>query len=95
VKELNLAVVGVGNWGANLLRNLTAIENVTLRWLCDLDPQVLRRCHRAHPGAAATTRIEEVLADDAVEAVAIATPAETHYACGLAALRAGKHVFVE
>ena len=92
---LNVAVVGLGSWGVNLLRNLMALEEVNLRWLCDRDSRTLDQRSRTCPGALTTTSIEEVLSDDAVEAVVIATPADTHYDCALAALRADKHVFVE
>jgi len=93
--QVNVAVVGVGSWGANLLRTVGAMENSRLSWICDRDARTLARRGRAHPDAKTTTRLEDVLADPAVEAVLIATPADAHYDCALAALMADKHVFVE
>ena len=69
--------------------------DVSVRWICDLDPERLGKYRRRHPGARATTRIERVLADPAVDAVVIATPVDTHYKIAARVLEAGKHVFVE
>jgi predicted dehydrogenase len=92
---VGLAVVGMGNWGPNLLRVLGDNLEAEVRWICDLDRGRLE-CHQAcHPRARITTRIERVLADPEVDAVVIATPMHTHYRLVAQALEAGKHVFVE
>jgi predicted dehydrogenase len=92
---VGVAVVGLGYWGPNLLRVLGDNLDVSVRWICDLDPERLGKYRRRHPGARATTRIERVLADPAVDAVVIATPVDTHYNLAARVLEAGKHVFVE
>ena len=95
VDPVGVAVVGLGYWGPNLLRVLGDNLDVSVRWICDLDPERLGKYRRRHPGARATTRIERVLADPAVDAVVIATPVDTHYNLAARVLEAGKHVFVE
>jgi predicted dehydrogenase len=84
-----IAHAGLGNWGTNLLRNFGQLAEV--RWLCDVDEE--RRAE--YPGARVTADFDDVLVDDLVEAVVIATPVRTHYELARRALEAGKHVFVE
>ncbi|UCG17349.1 MAG: Gfo/Idh/MocA family oxidoreductase [Phycisphaerales bacterium] len=93
--EVKIGMVGVGRWGSNVLRAMSGVDRVDLRWICDVDQVALAKQSRPHPAAKTTTRMEEVLADPDVDAVAIATPAEAHCTCVRAALDAGKHVFVE
>jgi predicted dehydrogenase len=90
-----VAVVGLGYWGPNLLRVLGDNFDASVRWICDLDAERLGKYRRRHPDARATTRIERVLADSAVDAVIVATPVDSHYNLAGRALEAGKHVFVE
>ena len=93
--QVNVAVVGLGYWGPNLLRVLGDNLDAKVRWICDLDADRLAKYRRRHPGARVTTRIERVLADPSVDAVIIATPVHTHYELAAQVLAAGKHVFVE
>ena len=88
-----IGVVGLNYWGPNLVRNFDDIADLT--WLCDLDRTHLDGIAARYPSARATTRFAELLADDALDAVVIATPVPTHYALAKQALEAGKHVFVE
>jgi predicted dehydrogenase len=92
---VNVAVVGLGYWGPNLVRNLYELECAVPTTICDLDAGRLAAITRRYPALRTTTRFDEILADPEVEAVAIATPVSTHHSLGLAALEAGKHVFVE
>jgi predicted dehydrogenase len=87
--------VGLGYWGPNLVRNLADIEEGRLVAACDLVQDRLDRIARRYPAVRCTNSFDEVLADPDVEAVAIATPVATHHRLAAAALRAGKHVFVE
>jgi predicted dehydrogenase len=93
--SLNLAVVGLGYWGPTLLRVLVEQEGVEVGWICDSDPTRLERYHRRYPATKATTRIDDLLADPAVDAVVLATPVFTHFYLASRALSAGKHVFAE
>jgi len=92
---LGVAVIGAGYWGPNLIRNFGASESCDLRWVCDLDEQRASKVVGRHSSARVTTSLEDVLNDDGVKAVAIATPAGTHAAVGIACLEAGRHVLVE
>jgi predicted dehydrogenase len=92
---VRVAVVGLGYWGPNLVRNLMELEGADLRWVCDLSEPTLENIGRRYPTARRTQELDEVLMDDDVEAVAIATPVSTHFRLVSAALEAGKHVFVE
>ena len=90
---VRIAQVGLGAWGANLVRNVDVLAELT--WVCDASDSLREQFGRRFPGARATSSFEEVLADDALEAVVIATPVPTHFALAKQALEAGKHVFVE
>lgn len=90
-----IAVVGLGYWGPNLLRNAWELEGVRVKWMCDLDPQALARQRRRYPDIQATESVESVLGDPEVDAVLLSTPIATHFELGRRCLRAGKHVFIE
>jgi predicted dehydrogenase len=93
--SLNVAVVGLGYWGPNLLRALFDLPDVEVSRICDLDDQRLARFARRYPSVSITSEVEEVLCDPRVDAVLIATPVFTHFDLASRCLRAGKHVFVE
>ncbi|MGE5205186.1 MAG: Gfo/Idh/MocA family oxidoreductase [Chlamydiota bacterium] len=88
----SVAVVGCGYWGKNLVRNFHELG--ALRWMCDVREPVMHELAGKYP-ARMSTRLEEVLADSEVEAVAIAAPASEHCELALRCLQAGKHVYVE
>jgi predicted dehydrogenase len=92
---LGVAVVGCGYWGPNLARNVAEHPELRLRTLCDRDPAQLRTLAERHSHARTAADFDEVLCDDAVEAVIIATPPQTHYPLAKRALEAGRHVLVE
>ncbi len=92
---IQVAVVGVGGWGKNLARNYEQIQAAHLKYICDLDQKVLGQVHKLCPGASVTTQFQQLLEDDQLDAVIIATPAVTHHDLCKAALEAGKDVYVE
>ena len=94
-ETLGVAVVGAGYWGPNLVRNFDAFEGTDLRWVCDLSRDRARKVVGGSRAAQVTDDLDQVLNDDSVDAVAIATPAGTHASVALACLDAGKHVLVE
>jgi predicted dehydrogenase len=89
------AVVGLGYWGPNLVRNLHEVTQAEVAWACDARPAALELIGRRYPAMGLTSDFDEVLRDPFTEAVAIATPVSTHFPLAMAALEAGKHVFVE
>jgi predicted dehydrogenase len=88
-------VIGYGNWGPKLVRNLAAIPGCRLAAICDADAGSLAEAARLYPGVRLSRAHDELLSDGSIEAVAISAPASTHYPLALASLHAGKHVFVE
>ncbi len=90
-----VGVVGMNYWGPNLARNFARLNDCELAWCCDLDEELLERHRGAHPTTAFTQRFEDLLADDALDAIVIATSVPTHAALARASLEAGKHTFVE
>jgi predicted dehydrogenase len=88
-----VAVAGLGYWGPNLVRNFD--ELAELAWLVDLDPQLRERFGGRYPDARVTDDLDEVLDDDSIDAVVIATPVPTHFALAKRGLESGKHVMVE
>src|SRR6185369_8994665 len=95
MSQIGLAVIGAGYWGPNLVRTALATSALQLEWLCDLDEERARKVLGRYITVKATSSYDTVLADPAVAAVAIATPAATHFDLVRSALEAGKHVLVE
>ena len=92
---INLAVVGYGYWGPNVVRNVIERPELEMWGLCELDPDRAARFSSRYPGIRTCASFEEVLADPTVDAVSIATPPATHFPLAYEALCAGKHVLVE
>jgi UDP-2-acetamido-3-amino-2,3-dideoxy-glucuronate N-acetyltransferase len=91
---VTIAVVGIGYWGKHLVRVFSEVAEVSV---CVHQGSAANRAWLAeeYESIAVTTEYEEVLSDPNVNAVAIATPIETHYGLALRALEAGKDVYVE
>lgn len=92
---VGVALIGLGHWGKNLLRNLAANPRCRVRWLCDAAPDALVRGQRVCPDARVTDDFDEVLADPQTRAVVVATPAVTHFDLARRAIEAGRDVYVE
>jgi predicted dehydrogenase len=91
----SVGVVGLGYWGPNLARNFDRLPDAELSWLCDASADALERWGAAFPLARTTASLDELLADDGLDAVVVATPVPTHAELALRVLQAGKHCFVE
>jgi predicted dehydrogenase len=92
---VNIGVIGYGYWGPNLVRNFAETPGARMAAVADLDPGKLEIVKRRYPGVRTTTSLAELLADPAVDAIAVATPVHTHFELGMAALKAGKHLWLE
>src|SRR5437667_3970212 len=91
--KIKVAVVGVGYWGRNIVRNFHELGALAL--LCDADRSVEEGCRHEYDSVRFCRDFSAVLSDASIAAVALATPAATHHAMAKAALEAGKDVFVE
>ncbi len=92
---VSIGVLGLGYWGPNLARNFAALPGAEVTWLCDGSEAALDRQRASHPSARFTASFDDLLSDDSLDAVVIAAPVPLHAELALAALDAGKHVFVE
>ncbi len=90
-----VAVIGCGRWGLNHLRTAGKLFGQSLRYACDVNETVRKKVAEIAPQATFTTQLQTVLSDAEVNAVIIATPAETHYAVARKAIESGKHALVE
>ena len=93
--SIRIGIAGLGYWGPNLLRVLADFDDAEVVTICDLDVARLERFSRRHPSVATTTSFDDLVDDQSIDAVLIATPISTHFDLASRALRAGKHVFVE
>src|SRR5437588_101615 len=91
--KTKIAVVGVGYWGKNLVRNFYQLG--ALEVLCDVEGTAAAACKYQYEHVRFCSEFTEVLSDPSVDAVVLATPATTHYEMAKAALEAGKDVLVE
>src|SRR6266850_6193654 len=91
--QTRVAVIGVGYWGKNLVRNFHELGALSV--LCDDRGAVEESCRRQYENVRFCRDYRDVLADPSIAAVALATPAVTHYEMAKAALEAGKDVMVE
>ena len=85
--QLSVAVVGAGYWGPNLARNFSASRDWRLAAICDLDGGKAAALAEKVGHVDVHTDLAELLERDDIDAVAVATPARTHHAVVLAALR--------
>lgn len=92
---LNVAVIGYGYWGPNLVRNFVENPDTEVVMVADMQSNNLERVTSRYPTIQTTTDADNLFNNKAVDAIAIATPVHTHYQLALKALQAGKHVLVE
>jgi UDP-2-acetamido-3-amino-2,3-dideoxy-glucuronate N-acetyltransferase len=90
---LNIAVVGNGYWGRNLVRNFFELD--ALHTVCDDNPLVEASVRTKYPQVAYRQDYADVLQDEQIRGVVLATPAELHYDMAKRALLGGKDLFVE
>lgn len=93
--QLGIAVLGLGYWGPNLARNVAASKSCRLAGLCDQDEVRLTSVGAGYPGVLQTTDLDALLELSDVEAIAIATPVDSHYELARRCLEKGRHVLLE
>jgi UDP-2-acetamido-3-amino-2,3-dideoxy-glucuronate N-acetyltransferase len=89
----NIAVVGCGYWGKNLVRNFADLG--ALHTICDSSLDVLSKLRATYPNVSTETSFDAVLANREIKGVVVSSPAVLHYSMAKQALLAGKDVFVE
>ena len=94
-EQLKMGMVGFGYWGPNIARNLAKNPDIAFVVLADAAEGNRAKFAALYPDVATCSSVEELLTNYDVEAVAIATPAPTHFAIAKQVLEAGKHCFVE
>ncbi len=93
--KINIAVVGCGYWGPNLIRNFSQIPESNIKTCCDLNPERIKRISQLYPNIKTTSELSDVLDDDTIDAVVVATPVYTHRQIAALCLEHDKHVMVE
>ena len=93
--RIGIAVVGTGDWGANLVRNYASLPGARLVAVCDADPQRLAKAAAQYPGVRAAATVADVARDPDVQGVVVAASAVSHHSLAKALLEAGKDVYVE
>lgn len=92
---LNVAVIGCGYWGPNLIRNFNALSECEVKTVCDAKKDRLAHMQKLYPHLKTVSDADEIFRDKSIDAVAIATPVHLHYELAMKSLQAGKHTFIE
>ena len=93
--NLNVAVVGCGYWGPNLIRNFSSLPECRVKQVCDTDESRLKHMKKLYPSVAVVKEFEELVTDKELDAIVIATPVHLHHELAKRSLQAGKHTFIE
>ena len=93
MKEQRVAVIGMGMWGKNIVRNFYNLNAAEM--VCDLDDESLNSVQEQFPGVRVTKDFHDIINDETITAVAVVTPSHTHFKMVKAMLEAGKNVYVE
>lgn len=94
-KKLNLAQIGVGYWGPNLLRNIINNDACTMKRVVDLSEERLSYVNGVDSSIETSSDIKDILNDSSIDAVIISTPVNTHFDIAKSCLENGKHILVE
>ena len=92
---VRIGIIGLGYWGPNLARALASTPGCELAYACDLDEGNRARIEGRYPGTVLTDRFDDLLEDDTLDAIVVATGAPSHHAIGMRVLEAGKHALIE
>jgi predicted dehydrogenase len=92
---IGIGVIGCGYWGPNLIRNFNSQVDAEMIAISDLDEKRLNTVGLLYPEVRKTTDYRDLVDNPAIDAVVVATPMSTHFELGMAALEAGKHLFIE
>src|SRR5258708_34689005 len=79
MKKISVAVVGLGYWGPNLIRNLLLIPNVTHVYGCDLRKAKIKEIKNKYPNVSLTENYQSIISNNTIHSIIIATPLSTHF----------------
>ena len=92
---INIAQLGVGYWGPNLLRNLVSNKRCEINHVADFSSKRRDYVKGLYPALTLHERSDQIIDDPDIDAIVIATPVATHFDIAMKALEAGKHIMVE
>ncbi|MBU0728535.1 MAG: Gfo/Idh/MocA family oxidoreductase [Proteobacteria bacterium] len=92
---INIAIVGCGYWGPNIIRNFNSLKDCKVKTICDLSEERLAHMKTLYPAAETTKDYEQLINDPEIHAIAIATPVHAHFKLAEKSLNAGKHTLIE
>lgn len=92
---LNVAVVGCGYWGPNLIRNFSYLTGCRVKRVCDIDEKRLAHMKRLYDHVETTVNFDDLVDDKEIDAIVVATPVHLHYELARKSLLAGKHTLIE
>jgi predicted dehydrogenase len=92
---INIGVIGCGYWGPNHIRNFSWLPNSNVLICCDRDVKRLERIKRLYPAIETTTEAANLINDQRLDAIVVATPVFSHYELAKKSLQSHKHVLVE
>ena len=92
---MNIGLIGIGYWGPNLYRNLIEQKYFKVKYVCDISKDNLKRINIVDKKIIKTTDYKDLISDQSIDAVFIATPVNTHFKLAKDCLNANKHVFIE
>ncbi len=93
--KINVAVVGCGYWGPNLIRNFSSLADCRVKQVCDRDQKRLAHMKQLYPSVETTQDFDALIGDKELDAIVVATPVYLHYEMAKKSLEAGKHTFIE
>ena len=91
----NIAVIGFGYWGPNIVRNFSLHEECNVKYICDLNKEARKRATNLYPNIEIIDNPDVIFDSNEIDIVAIVTPVSHHYPLAKKALETGKHIFVE
>ncbi len=95
MKNINVGVVGYGYWGPNIVRNFFSADGCTVKMVADGRPERLSVLAKTFPTIEGVANGDDIINDNDIDALVIATPVYTHFNLAKKALMKGKHVLIE
>ncbi|MBK8674024.1 MAG: Gfo/Idh/MocA family oxidoreductase [Bacteroidetes bacterium] len=92
---MNIAIIGYGYWGPNLVRNFSTASNCSVLMVVDFRLERLTELKKQYPSLITSTNLDDLFNNRAIDAVVIATPVFTHFDLAKRALESDKHVLIE